>query len=76
MSSLEEREKRRRRMKNRRSHIAHDLHSKKYRQRIVKSKKGKDNGKGEGDQEVWDSDDSDLWLDDYDDPNNPFSRRE
>lgn len=40
MSSLEDREKRRRRLKHR-SDIVHDLHSKKYRQRVVKDRRKK-----------------------------------
>lgn len=65
MSTPEEKEKRRRRIK-RRSAVAHDLHSKKYRQRIIKGKRRLEN------IEVWDGsfddllDDDDLYLDDLD----------
>lgn len=65
MSTPEEKEKRRRRIK-RRSAVAHDLHSRKYRQRIIKRRRRSE------DIEVWDGrldsllDDDDLYLDDLD----------
>lgn len=59
MSTPEEKEKRRRRMK-RRSKIAHDLHSKKYRQRVIPSKKVRDSS----DDSLYD--DEYLYLDDVD----------
>lgn len=59
MSSLEDREKRRRRLKHR-SDIAHDLHSKKYRQRVVQQRKKSSKTRSLSEDYLWDDDDDGI----------------